>query len=131
MIVLIADAAQNAMAGDYTSWSDGMLLVATIVGWAYALDWLAYRYPKTLGRFVHPEPRVARRVSGSKLQQNLDRELISDEELMTQLRLQGVDGPGRRRARRRGGQRRGQRDQRKDKDDDQPAARGRRAPVAV
>ena len=89
VIVLIADAAQNAMAGDYTSWSDGMLLVATIVGWAYALDWLAYRYPKTLGRFVHPEPRVLVR-GGSKVQQNLDRELISHEELMTQLRLQGV-----------------------------------------
>ena len=90
MIVLIADAAQNAMAGEYTSWSDGMLLVATIVGWAYALDWLAYRFPKTLGRFVHPEPRVLVR-DGTKLQPNLDRELISDEELMTQLRLQGVD----------------------------------------
>ena len=89
VIVLIADAAQNAMAGEYTSWSDGMLLVVTIVGWAYALDWLAYRYPKTLGRFVHPEPRVLVR-GGSKVQQNLDRELISHEELMTQLRLQGV-----------------------------------------
>ncbi len=90
VIVLIADAAQNAMAGEYTSWSDGMLLVITIVGWAYALDWLAYRYPTSLGRFVHPEPRILVR-NGRKLQENLDRELISDEELMTQLRLQGVD----------------------------------------
>jgi len=93
VIVLIADAAQNAMAGDYTSWSDGMLLVATIVGWAFALDWLAYRYPATLGRFVHPEPRVLVR-EGRKQQENLDRELISHEELMTQLRLQGVDALG-------------------------------------
>ncbi len=90
VIVLIADAAQNAMAGSYTSWSDGMLLVLTIIGWAYALDWLAYRYPKSLGRFVHPAPRVLVR-DGRKLQANLDRELISDEELMTQLRLQGVE----------------------------------------
>jgi uncharacterized membrane protein YcaP (DUF421 family) len=89
VIVLIADAAQNAMAADYKSWTDGALLVATIVAWAYGLDWLAYRYPKTLGRFVHPKPRELVR-DGRKVQHNLDRELISEEELMTQLRLQGV-----------------------------------------
>src|SRR6188474_337996 len=36
VIVLIADAAQNALAGDYTSITDGLVLVGTIVGWAYA-----------------------------------------------------------------------------------------------
>lgn len=90
VIVLIADAAQNAMAADYKSWTDGILLVATIVGWAYAMDWLAYRYPATVGRFVHPKPRVLVK-DGRKIQANLDRELISDAELMSQLRLQGVD----------------------------------------
>lgn len=89
VIVLIADAAQNAMADDYSSWTDGILLVATIVGWAYGLDALAYRFPRTLGRWVHPEPKTLVR-DGRKVQENLDRELISDEELMTQLRLQGV-----------------------------------------
>src|SRR3954447_9496651 len=53
VIVLIADAAQNSMAGDYTSVPDGVLLVAVIVGWAYSLDWLAYRLP-LVARFVHP-----------------------------------------------------------------------------
>lgn len=90
LIVLIADAAQNAMADDYSSWTDGMLLIGTIVGWAYALDWLAYRYPKTLGRWVHPEPRTLVK-DGEVVQRNLDRTLISREELMSQLRLQGVD----------------------------------------
>ena len=90
VIVLIADAAQNAMAGEYTSWTDGMLLVATIVGWAYGMDWLAYRFPGTLGRFVHPAPRVLVR-DGHIVRRTLDRELISDAELMTQLRLQGVE----------------------------------------
>src|SRR4051794_24523835 len=46
VIVLIADAAQNAMADDYTSVPDGVLLVVTIVGWSYALDWLGYRFPR-------------------------------------------------------------------------------------
>src|SRR6187401_1064916 len=89
VIVLIADAAQNAMAADYSTWTDGMLLVGTIVGWAYALDWLAYRYPETVGRLVHPKPRELVR-DGRLNRRNLARELISDDELMTQLRLQGV-----------------------------------------
>src|SRR3954454_15472551 len=45
VIVLIADAAQNGMAGDYTSMPDGLLLILVIVGWAYSLDWLGYRVP--------------------------------------------------------------------------------------
>jgi uncharacterized membrane protein YcaP (DUF421 family) len=89
VIVLIADAAQNAMAADYKSWTDGMLLVLTIVGWAYGLDWLAFRYPDTLGRWVNPKPRVLVR-DGSKVTGNLDAELISDDELVAQLRLRGV-----------------------------------------
>jgi uncharacterized membrane protein YcaP (DUF421 family) len=43
VLVLLADAAQNAMAGEYQSITDGLLLVATIIGWSYALDWLSFR----------------------------------------------------------------------------------------
>ena len=34
VLVLIADAAQNALAGEYKSITDGLLLVGTIIGWA-------------------------------------------------------------------------------------------------
>jgi uncharacterized membrane protein YcaP (DUF421 family) len=90
ILVLIADAAQNAMAGSYASWMDGFLLVLTIVGWAYALDWLAYRFPSTVGRFMHPLPKDLVR-DGKTVQRTLDQELIGHEELMTQLRLQGIE----------------------------------------
>jgi uncharacterized membrane protein YcaP (DUF421 family) len=90
VLVLIADAAQNAMASDYKSWTDGMLLVATIVGWAYAMDALAYRFPTTIGRWVHPKPRPLV-LHGRPIGENLRKELISEEELATQLRLQGID----------------------------------------
>jgi uncharacterized membrane protein YcaP (DUF421 family) len=43
LMVLLADAAQNAMADDYTSVTDGLLLVGTIMGWNYLLDWAASR----------------------------------------------------------------------------------------
>jgi uncharacterized membrane protein YcaP (DUF421 family) len=38
VVVLIADAAQNGMSGGYSSLPDGLVLVATILAWAYALD---------------------------------------------------------------------------------------------
>ena len=45
VIVLIADAAQNGLAGSYHTITDGLLLVVTIIGWSYLLNWLAFRYP--------------------------------------------------------------------------------------
>src|SRR5689334_18294197 len=45
VIVLIADAAQNGLGKEYTSVTEGLTLVLTIVGWEYFIDWLKYRYP--------------------------------------------------------------------------------------
>jgi uncharacterized membrane protein YcaP (DUF421 family) len=89
MMVLVSDAAQNAMARDYRSVTDGAILVATIVFWNFALDWLAFTVP-LIGRFVHPRPLPLVR-DGRVLWQNLRKEFISLDELQTQLREEGVD----------------------------------------
>ena len=88
VLVLIADAAQNAMAGDYKSLPDGLLLVSVIVFWSFALDWLGHRVP-LIGRLVHPPPVELVR-DGKMLRRNMRRELITPDELMSQLREQGV-----------------------------------------
>lgn len=90
VIVLIADTAHNAMAGNDTSMPDRLLLlIGVIVGWAYSLDWLGYRVP-LVRRFVHASS--VRLVSdGRLLRQNLRRENITDDELWSQLRTQGVE----------------------------------------
>lgn len=88
VIVLIADAAQNAMADDYRSVPDGLLLVAVIIFWSHALDWLGYKFP-VLNRLVHPPPLPLIR-DGRLLRQNMRRELITEEDLLAQLREQGV-----------------------------------------
>ncbi len=87
VVVLIADAAQNAMASDYKSVPDGLLLVVTIVFWSYALEWLGYRIPM-IGRFLHPPPLI---LDGKIVRRNLQKELITIEELQSQLREQGVE----------------------------------------
>src|ERR1041384_3126193 len=46
LMVLIADAAQNAMSNEYRSLTEGIVLCGTLIGWNYFFDWLAYRYPR-------------------------------------------------------------------------------------
>ena len=88
VIVVIADAAQNAMAGDYTSITDGILLVGTIIGWNLALDWAAYHFP-AVRRVIEPQPLELVR-HGRMNRRNMRRSLISEDELRSQLRLQGI-----------------------------------------
>ncbi|MFC0507780.1 DUF421 domain-containing protein [Micromonospora costi] len=89
VIVLLADAAQNGMSGNYTSITDGVLLVAVIIGWSYLLDAVAYRWPAA-ARLIRPSSLVLVR-DGRMLHRNMRRELITDEELRQQLREQGID----------------------------------------
>jgi len=89
VITLIADAAQNGMANDYSSISDGILLVGVIIGWSYLIDWLGYRFPR-FQRIVHPGPLPLIK-DGRMLRRNMRQELITEGELMTQLREQGIE----------------------------------------
>lgn len=89
LLVLIADASQNAMAGGYESVGEGFLLVATIAGWNYALDWAGYHFP-SLRRLIEPAPLQLIR-DGRMLRRNMRKELVSSEELQAKLREQGVD----------------------------------------
>jgi uncharacterized membrane protein YcaP (DUF421 family) len=89
VLVLVADAAQNAMADDSTSIASGILLVATIIGWSFALDWLAYRVP-AVQRYIHPE-KTPLIVDGRLVRAALARELITEDELMSQVRLKGFE----------------------------------------
>jgi uncharacterized membrane protein YcaP (DUF421 family) len=89
VVVLLADAAQNAMADDYRSIADGLLLVTTIIFWSYTLNWLGYKFPR-IQRFVHPPPLMLVE-NGKMMYRNMRKEFISEEELMSILRQQGVE----------------------------------------
>lgn len=89
VLVIIADAAQNAMAGDYKSITDGMVLVATIVAWNVLLDYASYTVP-ALGRLLEAPPLLLVR-NGRLLHRNMRKELLTEEELRSQLRQQGIE----------------------------------------
>ena len=89
VIVLVADAAQNAMAAEYKSITEGIVLVATIFAWNYALDWLGYRY-RWVYRLLHPAPLLLVK-DGRVQRRNLRSELLTLDDLLEQLREQGID----------------------------------------
>lgn len=84
VLVIIADAAQNAMAGEYRSLPDGAVLIGTIIGWNFLLNYLSFHFD-AVRRFTLPRPLCLVR-DGKKLSRNLRRELIADEELHEMLR---------------------------------------------
>jgi len=89
VLVLIADAAQNAMAANYNSLTDGVFLVFTIIMWSYVLNWLGY-HVKFIGKLVHPPP-LALIQNGKLVRKNMRSEFVSEDELMSHLREQGVE----------------------------------------
>lgn len=84
VLVIIADASQNAMAGEYKSVADGLVLISTLVGWDFFLDWASFRFPK-MERWIQPPPLLL--ISRGKiLHRNLRREFLTVAELMSKLR---------------------------------------------
>lgn len=88
VVVLIADAAQNGMAGEYKSLTEGVIAVASIFVWNYALDWLAYR-SRAVHWLLHPPPLLLVR-NGQIQARNLRAELVTKSDLLEQLREQGI-----------------------------------------
>ena len=89
LIVLIADAAQNAMAAEYRSITEGLVLCGTLIRWNYLLDWAAFK-STIVAKLLEPSPLPLVR-DGQIQRRNLRRELITKDELLSQLREQGVE----------------------------------------
>jgi uncharacterized membrane protein YcaP (DUF421 family) len=88
VIVLIADAAQNGLGKDYESVTEGLTLVLTIVAWEYVIDWLRYRFPAL--RPILAAPPITLIENGKLNAANIKREMISEDDLRSQLREKEV-----------------------------------------
>ena len=91
VVVLIADAAQNAMASDYKSITDGLILVTTILFWNYVLDWLPYRFP-SFRPLLEPGPITLIR-NGQVQPKQMQTQMLTEGELLEQLREHGIESP--------------------------------------
>lgn len=88
-LVMVGGLASKAMEVGAGSTLDFLALMAVILFWSYVLNRLESRYP-WLQRTTQDSPTMLVR-DGRLLHRNIERELITEDELMAALRKQGID----------------------------------------
>lgn len=89
VIVLLAEVSGNAMAANAESVSEGTILVGTILLWSYLIEWVQFRFP-AVERLIR-EPKLKLIDNGRLLRGNMRREFVTQEELLAQLREDGIE----------------------------------------
>jgi uncharacterized membrane protein YcaP (DUF421 family) len=89
LLVIVADAAQNAMAGEYKTIADGLVLICTLLGWNLLLDWATYRFP--LVKKLIEGDKLLLVENGRLVHRNLRKQLITEDELQAKLRGYGIE----------------------------------------
>jgi uncharacterized membrane protein YcaP (DUF421 family) len=88
LLVIVADAAQNGMSGEYRTVTEGAILIGTIIAWSVLADFLTYKSP-FLQKVLEPPPLLL--IEHGRLnRRNLRHEFLSEEELKAKLREHGV-----------------------------------------
>ncbi|MFO0810924.1 MAG: DUF421 domain-containing protein [Gemmataceae bacterium] len=87
-LVMVGGVAASALAREPTSEAGVLVVIATVVGWNYALNWLGQRYPALRPLLQEPPTRLVHR--GRVLADNLRRELVTEDDIRTQARKQGI-----------------------------------------
>ncbi|MCI0344485.1 MAG: DUF421 domain-containing protein [Chloroflexi bacterium] len=91
VLLIIADAVQNAMVGENTTLLGGIVAAAVLIGLDRGLRLLEHRVTP-VSKLIEGEPQMLIR-NGQVLGQALRREDISSDELMAALRQHGVVRP--------------------------------------
>jgi len=89
ILVIIADAAQNGLSGEYRSVTEGAILIGTIIFWNVAIDWLNYRVP-ALQDWLEAPPLLLVH-NGRILHRHMRHEFVTEQELQSKLREHGVE----------------------------------------
>jgi uncharacterized membrane protein YcaP (DUF421 family) len=76
------------MSGEYKSVGEAMVLVGTIAAWNFLIDWMSFHY-RWFAKLAEPG-MVTLVCHGSIVRRNLRREMITEEELKSQLRQSGI-----------------------------------------
>ena len=87
-ILLISEGASHSL-GDYTSLTDGFIVIVTLLGCNYLVNALTYYFP-AFEKLIEPRPLPIVK-NGKLLRRNMRRELITTGELMEHLREEGLE----------------------------------------
>lgn len=87
-LLLITEAASHSL-GDYSSLADGTVQIGTMLALNYLTNWLTFHH-KWFERLAEHSPLPVIR-DGRTIPRNMRKELITPEELLSHLRLNGID----------------------------------------
>jgi len=88
-LIVLGSMATDGIMGGSTSVGDILLMVALVIGWSYVLDVLEYRFP--LMRRLLRDRETCLIQDGRMLRRNMRREMVTEEELMSVLRKEGIE----------------------------------------
>lgn len=88
VIVMIASTANNAMGNQNKSITDALLMAGTMIFWNVLLQYLGQHVP-WIARLLHP-PAICLVKNGRFNRKAMDQELITEDEILTHMREQGV-----------------------------------------
>ncbi len=77
------------MAGDSKSVVEALILIVTIISWDYVIDWLGFK-SVLMARILEAQP-VTLIKNGRFVRKNLEAEMLTEDEVMSQLRQQGIE----------------------------------------
>ena len=89
VIVLIAEVAGNGISDSFQSIPESTVLVVTVLFWTYVIEWLQSQFP-AIERLLR-DSKLKLVENGRMLRKNMRSEFVTTEELMAQLREQGLE----------------------------------------
>jgi uncharacterized membrane protein YcaP (DUF421 family) len=89
LVVLASECVSPALSAETKSVPNGLAALAALLSWSFALDWATDRWPWLARRSEHQPVELVR--DGAKKPDALHEQHITDDELMSRLRLNGVD----------------------------------------
>jgi len=89
VIVLIAEVAGNGISDNFQSIPESTVLIATVLFWTYVIQWLQSRFPAIERLLTDSKLKLIE--NGRMLRKNMRSEFVTIEELMAQLREQGLE----------------------------------------
>ncbi|MFO0850017.1 MAG: DUF421 domain-containing protein [Gemmataceae bacterium] len=91
-VVLVSEGVSQALNANSPSLPNGVAAVTALLVWNFVLDWAAYRW-RWVQRLLGTDPVPLVR-DGRLLRENLERQKITEDELLAQLRQNGIDRVG-------------------------------------
>lgn len=87
-ILLITESASHSL-GDYSSLTEGFILIATLVTWNFSINVLSYYFPFIEKLVSSPPIQIVK--NGKMLRKNMRREYLTEDELIEHLRKEGIE----------------------------------------